>query len=1606
MKTKKRIIPILLTVLMLATVFSVAVSAESLTEVPEGYIGIYTKDDLYDVRLNMTGKYIMMNDIVFDDADYAEGGDFYNVGKGWEPIGTEATPFKGSFDGNGYDIVNLQINYPNGNYQGLFGYAHSATIKNVTLEDSNIIGNTCVGGIIGYTKYCTIVNCSNAAVVTGQKNVGGIAGYDYYSSSGEDRGFKSCVNTGDITATIEYAAGIVGMCYEYYWADTDITNCLNTGNVLSNRIACGIAYNVLDISYSYSIGNIYGNVHSYPIGMVDGEITFCYYLDTSVATPVGKGTSKSADQLRKQGTFEQWDFENTWEMCTEDYYDFPVPQGTKFLYPHVSISGNTVYGETVTASLEYVVENVDLYKYEWTVDGNAVSTEKTYTITKEDIGKTISIKAYLEDAIDDAMVSKEYVITKAEQTNTPVPATLAGKSDTSFSVNVIAGQEYSIDNENWNTTGEFTSLAPNKEYTVYTRMAETDTHFAGEAVDSSLTVTTNKSIIAGEVSIVGDAQYSKDLSADVSLVVPEGVTYKYEWRCGEKVLGTEAEYTLSSSDIGSKIYLALVADGDYTGEIKSSEIEVKAFNIANVTADAVADVQYTTKEITPEVTLFNGSALLEKDVDYTLSYEKNITAGKAQITVTGIGDYTGTKTVEFNIIPRNLSGVTFVAVTPQKYTGYEITPAVTLKFGNYTLVENVDYTVSYSNNTSVGTAEILIEGKGNFASQITKSFAIIKTSLSSAEIIFFETEFKYNGEEITPEIFVMLGSENLTVNKDYTVSYKNNILEGTATVTIIGIGGYSGSASAEFEIIGHLYGDWIERTAATCTEKGIDYRVCPGCDGEDTREVDKLGHDFSDEWTVDTEETCAEEGSKSHHCLRCSEISDVTVIPATGNHDYISVITTPATCKQAGVRTYTCTVCSDSYTEPVEIDSTNHVGGTEIRGAYAEDCGNNGYTGDTYCLGCDTKLADGTSIPATGNHDYISVITTPATCKQAGVRTYTCTVCSDSYTEPVEIDSTNHVGGTEIRGAYAEDCGNNGYTGDTYCLGCDTKLADGTSITATGNHDYISVITNSATCNQAGVRTYTCTVCSDSYTEPVEIDSTNHVGGTEIRGAYAEDCGNNGYTGDTYCLGCDTKLADGTSITATGNHDYISVITNSATCNQAGVRTYTCTVCSDSYTEPVEIDSTNHVGGTEIRGAYAEDCGNNGYTGDTYCLGCDTKLADGTSIPATGNHDYISVITNSATCNQAGVRTYTCTVCSDSYTEPVEIDSTNHVGGTEIRGAYAEDCGNNGYTGDTYCLGCDTKLADGTSIPATGNHDYISVITNSATCNQAGVRTYTCTVCGDTYVEETPALGHTEEVISGKSATCTETGLTEGKKCSVCNEILVAQSEISALGHKEETIAGKPATCTESGISDGIKCSVCGETLIAQEEIPALGHTEEVISGKSATCTETGLTESKKCSVCGEILVAQSEISALGHKEEVISGKSATCTETGLTEGKKCSVCGEILAEQEEIPATGHAYGEWTVVKNPTITEEGSEERTCASCGKAETRTIEKLSYLAGDINRDGKITAADARLALRIAAKLDNATEYQSIVADMNQDKKITAADARKILRISAKLE
>ena len=225
-------------------------------------------------------------------------------------------------------------------------------------------------------------------------------------------------------------------------------------------------------------------------------------------------------------------------------------------------------------------------------------------------------------------------------------------------------------------------------------------------------------------------------------------------------------------------------------------------------------------------------------------------------------------------------------------------------------------------------------------------------------------------------------------------------------------------------------------------------------------------------------------------------------------------------------------------------------------------------------------------------------------------------------------------------------------------------------------------------------------------------------------------------------------------------------------------------------------------------------------------------------------------------------------------------------------------------------------------------HSYTEEITKQPTCTEEGEKTFTCD-CGDTYTETIPAKGHTEVIDKAVPATCTADGKTEGSHCSVCGEVIKAQTVIKATGHKyDDGKITKQPTCTKDG-EKTFTCD-CGDTYT--ETIPAKGHTAVTDKAVPATCTTDGKTEGSHCSVCGEVIKAQTVIKATGHKyDDGKITKQPTCTETGV-KTFTCSECG--ATKTETIKAADHKSSGWIIDKQPAVGVKGSKHKECTVCGK------------------------------------------------------------------------
>ena len=207
-------------------------------------------------------------------------------------------------------------------------------------------------------------------------------------------------------------------------------------------------------------------------------------------------------------------------------------------------------------------------------------------------------------------------------------------------------------------------------------------------------------------------------------------------------------------------------------------------------------------------------------------------------------------------------------------------------------------------------------------------------------------------------------------------------------------------------------------------------------------------------------------------------------------------------------------------------------------------------------------------------------------------------------------------------------------------------------------------------------------------------------------------------------------------------------------------------------------------------------------------------------------HTYTSAVTKEPTCTQEGEMTYTCT-CGESYTEPVAMIPHTEV----IDEAVAPSCTQTGLTEGKHCSVCGTVLVEQEVVPMT-QHTYTSEVTREPSCDHVGERTYTCT-CGDSYTKPIAMIPHTEVIDAAVAPTCTKTGLTEGKHCSVCGTVLVKQEVIPMTAHNYVdgvcTMCGKPdeSYATEGLVftlsDDGTCYSVTDYTGAATEvHIPAV----------------------------------------------------------------------------------------------------------------------------------------------------------------------------------------
>ncbi|MCM1223158.1 MAG: leucine-rich repeat domain-containing protein, partial [Lachnospiraceae bacterium] len=321
---------------------------------------------------------------------------------------------------------------------------------------------------------------------------------------------------------------------------------------------------------------------------------------------------------------------------------------------------------------------------------------------------------------------------------------------------------------------------------------------------------------------------------------------------------------------------------------------------------------------------------------------------------------------------------------------------------------------------------------------------------------------------------------------------------------------------------------------------------------------------------------------------------------------------------------------------------------------------------------------------------------------------------------------------------------------------------------------------------------------NDNQNGNTENPPETHEHTLEHHAANAETCTEGGNLEYWTCSGCKKNFLDenGTwEIQTTVATDALGHNTQlhegqEATCMEAGWEPYeTCFLCD--YTTYQEIKALGH----DIQQHEGQEatCTEMGWAPYETCSRCDYMTY--TTTPIRG-HNMLYHCMQDATCTEIGWGYEICLYCD--YSVYHEEEALGH--DTEVHIGQAPTCTTIGWDAYEFCWRCGYTTYE--EIKALG-HDMQPYKKQEATCTTAGFVIKSCSRCNySTYDEVTDPLGHTEIIDSAVTATCTEKGKTEGKHCSVCNEIFVEQEEIPMVSHKFDK-------------SDF--CSVCGSEIVYTE---------------------------------------------------------------------------------------------------------------------------------------------------------------------------------------------
>lgn len=1073
------------------------------------------------------------------------------------------------------------------------------------------------------------------------------------------------------------------------------------------------------------------------------NVYFLYSTDMDKVTSATTENLKASDYHNATGTFTLSDLKpNTEYYCAvlavdkagnESYLLNSTFKTLKeAITGTVSISGEAVYGKTLTASYEGLATDAGEVTVSWYrgEDTTAIATGDTYTLTADDVGKVITVKVTAENCSGE-LTDSTAEVAKAEHPNPPTNGNVDDENNT-FTFNGTSGvtYEYSTDGgASWTDitvdsgTGVGTVTVGNvivNTGDLQVRAKETDGYKASDVISNTSAYTAT---LEGSVSLSGTAKYGETLTATVT-GAQQGAVLTYTFCADDTVLqqGSSNTYKIVSAEaIGKQITVKVSAEG-YIGTVNDTSDTVAK-------ADGVLTLKQT--EFTPtfgdEAFKLGCSRTGDGTISYKVSDEKVIkVSDTGEVTIVGAGSatvtvslsetecYTGAaeQTIKVNVAKKDyvLNPSTGTAAYTYKQgasnVAVDVAGMLPADKGNTTYSVSTADAGTILENVSVdknGNLTYNVKSFDNYTDGITATIAVTATMANYKDVTYTLTV------KITDK-FVVTEKAGAKVSSDSTslvYGQKISALKLNTTEAKFVANGTEVAGKLSWETPNEVLNAGSHQVTWKFVPK--NEALYQGCTGTITVTVsqatpnvttvptvaDRVYHPTAEltdsdlvsgsvSWTVGGVEKTVE-GSwswKTNGTVPTTNVNSyVAVFNPTDTTNYVPV-TKNITVRVVAATAYVAekpTVSAITYGQTLS-DAT--IAGGKVQ--YSEN---------------DTTLVDGT-------FSWKDASLAP-NCADSNLTTYVLvftptdranynTVETDVTITVNKVKDAPHMPGSAMSVPYSNK------TVGTVTLAKDWTWQESDKATAL---EVGVPVTATAVYNGADKGNYE----NESVVITITRSDCEHKN-TEVRGEKESTCKEEGYSGDTYCKDCGECISTGHAIEKKEHSGGTATCTHKAKCS----------VCGAEYGT---LNPNNHEA-IKLVGKKDADCTSSGYTGDKCCSGCNAVLEKGKTIAATG-HDYHSEITRQPTTTAEGERTYTCVNCNDTYTETIpKLPEEEH------------------------------------------EHNYTCTITREATCTQTGIKTYTCK-CGDSYTETIPKLNHKYT----SSVTVEATKEKEGEMtytCSLC----------------------------------------------------------------------------------------------------------------------------------------------------------------------------------------------------------------------------------------------